>query len=82
MPTIEERLAAVEQELAEIDDWMRSLNEQLSVQSLSMGSHERALDRVTGHLVVIDKRLDSIDQTLADHTMLLNQILSRLPGQP
>jgi uncharacterized coiled-coil protein SlyX len=82
MPTIEERLAAVEQELAEIDDWMRSLNEQLSVQSLSMGSLERALDRVTGHIVVIDKRLDSIDQTLADHTMLLNQILSRLPGQP
>jgi hypothetical protein len=82
MPTIEERLAAVEQELAEIDDWMRSLNEQLSVQSLSMGSLERALDRVTGHIVVINKRLDSIDQTLADHTMLLNQILSRLPGQP
>jgi hypothetical protein len=84
MPTLEERLAAVEQASIATQQFHQELarraqeNDENLTTLLGLIRHQgQDLRRLADRLDAMDARLAEQAQTLAAHTVLLNQILAR-----
>lgn len=86
MPTTEERLAALEQAAVATqqfqDQAIRHLRELDSSATILLGvaqAQGRDIRLIFDRLAAIDDRLGEQSQEMATHTLLLNQILAKLP---
>lgn len=92
MPSIEERMSAVEQAIVETRAFHQELarraqenDENLTIllgvirhQGQDIRSIKERLDAMDGRFDAIDGRLDGQSRELVSHTMLLQQILAKL----
>ena len=87
MPTQEERLAAVEQNLTQFTtETVRAYHEMAMELTMVKGLTETTIGRLASiqwqinqRFNKVETRLDGLETTLDNHTQLLNQILARLP---
>src|SRR6185312_1863882 len=87
MPTQEERLAAVEQNLIQFKtETIRAYQDMAMQMTMLKGLTETTIGRLASMQWQIDQRFNAVDATLHEHTTrfdhletLLSQILARLP---
>lgn len=90
MPTQEERLAAVEQNLIQFKTETVRAYQDIAMQlTMLKGLTETTIGRLASMQWQIDQRFNTVETrlggleaTLNNHTELLNQILARLPEKP
>ena len=96
MPTQEERIAALEQTTISRIDFLNSVNRLALQQAQSAndtyheltillgvtGSQGQDIKAIKEDVGTIKERLGSVETTLSEHTVLLTQILARLPEKP
>jgi len=86
MPTQEERLTALEQNSAtfqkEAARYIRETEENTTIMLGVIRSQGQDIRRIFERLETIDENVNQLKTTLNEHTMLLTQILARLPKAP
>ena len=80
MPTQEERLATVEQNLIQFKtETVRAYQDMAMQLTMLKGLTETTIGRLASMQWQIDQRFNTIDIALNEHKALLTEILSRLP---
>lgn len=83
MPTQEERLAAVEQNLIQFKtETIRAYQDMAMQLTMLKGLTETTIGRLASMQWQIDQRFNMVDTTLNEHKALLTEILARLPENP